>query len=232
MMGIQLFDTYIDSSSALNTSDPRDIYRLPPSPEVDAAWDRISEADGVFVMSEEEVIRAGKDPKMVVDAPASFGFPEGKTKMMGLDGLHQMHCLNVLRKGLIINYDYYWGSEYGFTPPLDFAHHLDHCLTVLRLHLMCHPDLEPFTFTWREGQIKPYADFEIRKSCINYDNIVEWRDKLQGPRHPELWRALYKPKGVLQKEAVLGLPKVTNETLRDANGEPVAWIPDFEGKQY
>jgi hypothetical protein len=231
-MGIQLFDTYIDTSPALNASDPRDIYRLRPSTEVDEAWDRISEADGIFVMSEEEVIRVGKDPKMVVDVPPSFGFPEGKTKMMGLDGLHQMHCLNVVRKSLITNYDYYWGSKYGYAPPLDFEHHLDHCMTVLRLHLMCHPDLEPFTFNWREGQVKPYADFEILKSCVDYEKILELSTKLQGPQNKAVWKTMSKPKNGPLREPVAGLPVATDKTMRNADGEPVAWLPGFEGKRY
>ncbi|KAH8585398.1 hypothetical protein B0O99DRAFT_603341 [Bisporella sp. PMI_857] len=31
-----------------------------------------------FAISEKDVVHAGKDPKMVVDVPASFGFPEGR----------------------------------------------------------------------------------------------------------------------------------------------------------
>lgn len=231
-MDLEMVDTFIDTSPVLNVSNPDDIYRLPPSPEVDEAWEYLTVARGTFVMSEADVIRAGKDPKMATDVPPGFGFPEDKTKMMGLDALHQMHCLDVLRKGLIVNYDYYYGAKYGFTPPLDFAHHLDHCLTVLRLHLKCHPDLEPFTFNWRMGQNKPFPDFKIHKRCVNYDSILQLRDTIEGQIYTGMWGKLNKPKDALEREAVAGLPEVTDETLRLADGEPVAWLPGFENKQY
>ncbi|KAH8892958.1 hypothetical protein GQ53DRAFT_628249, partial [Thozetella sp. PMI_491] len=170
-----------------------------PSPAVDRAWDRISQADGVYPMSAEDVARAGKDPEFAVDAPPSWGWPEGKTKMMGIEAFHQLHCLNAVRKGLITNYHYYWGSTYGFTPPAVFSRHLTHCVDMLRQHLMCHPDLEPFTFNWREGQYKPYADFDIQKKCVDFEQLMIFAETHKDPRHTELWKGLQKPKGVLQK---------------------------------
>ncbi|KAI1859090.1 hypothetical protein JX265_010567 [Neoarthrinium moseri] len=186
MIEIPLVTTYADHSPAPNASDPRHIYRLDPSPEVDAAWTRIATADGIYPMSASDVVRAGKDPEMAVDAPESWGFPPGKTKMMGIEGLHLLHCLNAVRKSLITTYDYYWGSEYGFAPPAVFVRHLNHCVDMLRQHLMCHADLEPFTFNWRVGQTKPYADFGIQKTCVDFDYLLNWAERHKNPRHEEL----------------------------------------------
>lgn len=233
MMNIRPITAFVDSSPAPNTSNPNHIYRLPPSLEVDRAWDRIAAADGVYPVSSADVARMGKDPAGAVKAPDSWGFPPEKSHMMGIEGFHQLHCLNALRKALITNYDHYWGSTYGFEPPITFARHLNHCTDILRQHLMCHADLEAFTFDWREGQNKPYADFEIKKTCVDFDYLLEWMETHRNPRHAEVWRLLEKPEDVLQKEAPLDLPQVTDETMWSADGKyPLAAIPDLEGKEY
>ncbi|KAI1206351.1 uncharacterized protein F4807DRAFT_439769 [Annulohypoxylon truncatum] len=233
MVKIPLITTYSEHSPAPNVSDPRHIYRLDPSPEVDAAWSRIATADGVYPMSASDVVRAGKDPKLAVDAPESWGFPPGKSKMMGIEAFHLLHCLNALRKSLITTYDYYWGAKYGFQPPAIYERHLNHCVEMLRQHLMCHADLEPFTFNWREGQAKPYADFNIQKTCVDFDYLLEWSERNKDPRHEELWRALEKPEDALQKEAPADLPQITEDTVWSASGKtPLANLTGFEGKEY
>lgn len=224
---------FADNSPAPNASDPTHIYRLPPGPEVDAAWTRLAAADGVFPVSSADVARMGKDPAYSVKAPPSWGFPPDKEHMMGIEGFHQLHCLNALRKALVTNYDYYWGSTYGFDPPITFSRHLNHCLDVLRQHLMCHVDLEAFTFVWREGQNKPYADFGIRKTCVDFGAVMAWNEAERDPRHTELWAALEKPKGVLQMEAPPDLPDVPEGAKWTADGKmPLDTIPGLEGKEY
>ncbi|KAK7962082.1 uncharacterized protein PG986_002907 [Apiospora aurea] len=162
-------------------------YRLPRSPEVDAAWTRIATADGVYPLSGADVARLGKDPAYAISAPASWGFPPDQPKLMGIEAFHLLHCLNAVRKGLVTTYDYYWGPRgYGFAPPAVFARHLDHGVDVLRQHLMCHADLEAFVFNWRRGQEKPYADFAARKTCVDFEYLLEWAERHKDPRHDEL----------------------------------------------
>ncbi|KAK8008387.1 hypothetical protein PG991_010938 [Apiospora marii] len=234
MTTIPFVTKYADHSTAPNASDPSHIYRLAPSPEVDAAWTRIATADGVYPISAADVTRLGKDPTYAVDAPPSWGFPPDKQKLMGLEAFHLLHCLNAVRKGLVTTYDYYWGSRgYGFAPPAVFARHLDHCVDVLRQHLMCHADLEPFVFNWREGQEKPYADFAVRKTCVDFDYMLEWAERRKDPRHNELWKNIKKPEGALEREAPEGLPQITNDTVWSKNGLfPVANLTGLGGKEY
>lgn len=95
-------------------------------------------------------------------------------------------------------YDYYWGSRgYGFAPPAVFARRLNHCVDVLQQHLMCHADLEPFVSNWRVGQEKPYADFAVRKTCVDFDYLLEWSERHKDPRHTELVRLLRSPHPLL-----------------------------------
>ncbi|KAK8016829.1 hypothetical protein PG993_015018 [Apiospora rasikravindrae] len=206
----------------------------PPSPEVDAVWTRIATADGVYPISAADVSRLGKDPSYAVDAPAAWNFPPDKPKLMGLEAFHLLHCLNAVRKGLVTTYDYYWGARgYGFAPPAVFARHLDHCVDVLRQHLMCHADLEPFVFNWRVGQEKPYADFAVRKTCVDFEYLLEWAEEHKDPRHTELWKSIQKPEGVLEREAPAGLPQITNDTIWDKSGHfPVANLTGLGGKEY
>ncbi|KAK7984725.1 hypothetical protein PG988_002347 [Apiospora saccharicola] len=214
MTEIPFITKYADHSTAPNASNPSHIYRLDPCPEVDAAWTRIATADGVYPMSSADVSRIGKDPSY-----AAF---------------HLLHCLNAVRKGLVTTYDYYWGSRgYGFAPPAVFARHLNHCVDVLRQHLMCHADLEPFVFNWRVGQEKPYADFAVRKTCVDFDYLLDWSERHKDPRHTELWKTIQKPEGALEREAPEGLPQITNETVWSENGLfPVANLTGLGGKEY
>ncbi|KAK7914931.1 hypothetical protein PG985_012634 [Apiospora marii] len=176
----------------------------------------------------------GQRPHVRRRRPALLGLPPDKQKLMGLEAFHLLHCLNAVRKGLVTTYDYYWGSRgYGFAPPAVFARHLDHCVDVLRQHLMCHADLEPFVFNWREGQEKPYADFAVRKTCVDFDYMLEWAERRKDPRHNELWKNIKKPEGALEREAPEGLPQITNDTVWSKNGLfPVANLTGLGGKEY
>lgn len=231
MMNIPFITSYVDGSPAPNESDPTHIYRLPPGPEVDAAWDRLNELNKIFAVSSSDIIRMGKDPTLAVEVPPSWGFPPDRPHMMGIEAFHQLHCLNALRKGLVTNYDYYWGTRYGFTPPAVFTRHLNHCVDILRQHLMCHADMEGFVFNWRETQIKPYADFDIKKKCIDFNYLLEFAESHRNPHQTELWESLEKPEGAKQREAPAGLPHITNETTWDGR-VPLAVMPGLEGKKY
>jgi hypothetical protein len=70
--------------------DPPSIYRLPPSPEVDAAWERI-ETQTPIPITRQDVINQGRDPDDSAKWPESFGF--GPDAYIGrIDVFHQV-CL-------------------------------------------------------------------------------------------------------------------------------------------
>lgn len=169
-----------DATLLPNASIPSHIFRLPPSPEVDAAWEHISR-DGVVVLSADEVRRAGKDPAYAVQVDPAWGYPAGSSSSSAsyvaiVDAFHQIHCLNALRKGLVHNYQYYWGARYGFEPPFMWENHVNHCVDILLQDLMCHADVSPVTYTWVEDQAAPYPDFGIQRQCRDFDALVRWRE--------------------------------------------------------
>jgi hypothetical protein len=151
------------------------IYRQPPSPDVDAAWDAISEAI-LIPISKSEVRRLGKDPYATIHTPPEWGYPPG-THVAGIDSDHLLHCLNTLRKSLHFNFAHY---HKGPLKPSYHAH-TSHCLDALRHHLMCKPSVELITWTWVQAYEKPFADFELNKKCWNYDELRAWQAKHRIP---------------------------------------------------
>ncbi|KAG2031723.1 hypothetical protein BDR03DRAFT_816609, partial [Suillus americanus] len=96
------------------------IYRGYPSPEIDAAWARISHDVLPTRMSLEEILKAGE-----VDSPSKVKYPAkfGGGFMVSMEAPHQLHCLNLLRKAS-------WPEYYG---PTDIA--FQDTPEVLRMYL-------------------------------------------------------------------------------------------------
>jgi hypothetical protein len=114
-----LTDTIFNGSFA---NEPASIYRNDPSPEVDGAWSRIADV-GRLLITEEDVVGLGKDPKSASKAPekllrAMGREHEGDLYEVQIDVFHQLHCLNEIRKH--VYWDYYatrnWGGHDNPSP--------------------------------------------------------------------------------------------------------------------
>ncbi|KAI5463888.1 hypothetical protein BGZ63DRAFT_506579 [Mariannaea sp. PMI_226] len=157
--------------------EPKDIYRQSPSPEVDAAWERIQTRDPIPI-SREDVIRLGKDPNDVAKFPESFGY--GKEAYIGkVDVFHQIHCLNTLRKNLRNNFAYYFGDQFpGDTPTDRFTDlHVSHCISAILQNLMCSGNVDLYTHRWIDAQIHAFPDFNIDHKCRDFDAILAWQEE-------------------------------------------------------
>jgi hypothetical protein len=174
-------------------TDNKTIYRQPPSPEVDAAWNDISMLgfEGI-IASAEDIVKSGKDPAFAIQAPQSW--KEGSDAyLVEMDVFHQIHCLNMLRKH--IHYGYY------FKGPITSAreHHRDHCLYTLLQNLMCKADVGIITLNWmymeKHGRFMPAEDFSLAKKCVDFDAILTWaKDNAIQDWNPR-WKALRHPPG-------------------------------------
>ncbi|KAI0009997.1 hypothetical protein F4779DRAFT_639808 [Xylariaceae sp. FL0662B] len=169
------------------------IYVGQPSREVDRAWDRIQEAM-ILGVTREDVTRVGKNADKAVPFDPAWGLG-GDIYMAEVDVFHQIHCLNVLRKALITNYDYYWGRKWGFEPPLDFKTHLRHCTSLLLQGLMCHADVEVITHEWNEEQPWPFPDFGVVKQCRDFDALLEWAEANNLPKSHSRYMKYRPPPG-------------------------------------
>lgn len=104
---------------------------------------------------------------------------------VNVEGMHHLHCLNLLRKGLWYNYDYYRElGEHAFKNEEPILHlHVSHCLDTLRQVLMCNVDTGVLGQVWyghAEGT-QAFPDFQSRHKCKNFDEIRDWAVALQAP---------------------------------------------------
>ncbi|KAI8941717.1 hypothetical protein NX059_002924 [Plenodomus lindquistii] len=93
---------------------------------------------------------------------------------VGLEVFHQLHCLNLLRMSTYP--DYYtklWWSDTNDAPEKVRAH-LDHCVEILRMNLMCVSDVNVFTFHEKEGRQGYWPDYESHRVCRDFERIREW----------------------------------------------------------
>ncbi|KAG2068293.1 hypothetical protein BDR04DRAFT_1232907 [Suillus decipiens] len=153
------------------TLDFPSMYRGPPSPEIDAAWNRISRV-GITRMTREEMLKAGTTES---DLRSKAGYPEriGGGYMATLASTHLVHCVNLLRKTSWL--EYYDPMDEDFqNKPATVRKHIDHCIEMLRQDIMCHADVTMITWYWVEGHTVPYPNFNTRHRCRNFEKIVDW----------------------------------------------------------
>lgn len=95
---------------------------------------------------------------------------------------HHLHCLNLIRKALFYNYDYYSSPNYpGHRLGKDeqtIARHVTHCVDMLRQVIQCKPDLGVFGQYWvkdkEQGVDGSFVDFNTDHKCIDWEPIREW----------------------------------------------------------
>ncbi|KAK4455387.1 hypothetical protein QBC34DRAFT_432715 [Podospora aff. communis PSN243] len=88
-----------------------------------------------------------------------------------LEGAHQIHCLNLVRQYI---YREHW--DYSDLPsfnggPKVRRHHVDHCVSTLRMVLTCLSDVTPIVFERRGGRI---AAVEAPRKCRVYSGLLDW----------------------------------------------------------
>ncbi|KAK1973380.1 hypothetical protein LZ30DRAFT_611001 [Colletotrichum cereale] len=149
-------------------------WRGPPSPERDAAWDYLTHDGGVNVPLEHlHALNKSTEVDWERSDPAFGGGAVGL-----LEVFHQLHCLNTLRKWTYIE----WYQD-QLPPELDGPEylqrmHLDHCIEILRMSLMCTADVTP-VLAWMdpEAPLGKRADFSTFHRCRNFDKIKDWMSR-------------------------------------------------------
>ncbi|KZF23302.1 hypothetical protein L228DRAFT_267311 [Xylona heveae TC161] len=127
-----------------------------PTPEMDALWDRVEA--GSMVLLE------GSEADMVRDRTMLF---DGYW-VTGLDVIHQMHCLNKVRKALYP--EYYQPEQSARTENL----HVEHCFDYIRQAVMCNADISPVTHIWYPSAQTFGPDFRTTHTCRNFDALLQW----------------------------------------------------------
>ncbi|KAL4899982.1 hypothetical protein BDW74DRAFT_188709 [Aspergillus multicolor] len=152
------------------------IFRQPPSPEVDLAWDAITDTRPI-PLTRADVLALGKDPSSSVKLPdAIFGL--GDEIYAGrLDVLHQLHCLNALRRESY--FEYYYSAQYASPAEAHndtlHAFHLNHCVYMLLQNIVCRASTDVYTHVWTDAVGHPWPDFGIEHRCVDFQAILEFQ---------------------------------------------------------
>jgi len=158
------------------------IFRQPAGPEVDAAWESLGVDYRSVAIPPDQAAQSGILPDQVkVSQKYGGGF------IANVEGLHQLHCLNLLRKSLYYNFDYYHALGKGPFANSDYVlrYHVTHCLDIVRQQLMCSIDIGVLGQVWFQPPpspfAEPYVDFNTRHKCRNFDAVRAWAEAHQIP---------------------------------------------------
>ncbi|KAN0099335.1 protein of unknown function (DUF3328) domain containing protein [Hyaloscypha variabilis] len=158
--------------------DKDSIYRQKPSREVDEAWNALGVDIAPMIITKDEAIKSGipRDRVRLDEKDGGPGFP------VVVEGLHNLHCLNLLRQALYFNYDKYheWKEGAWKNEEATLQLHIGHCLNMLRLVLTCNPDTGVHPFVWAKHSNNAsypahvFPDFQRPHKCKNFNDILQY----------------------------------------------------------
>ncbi|PMD64200.1 uncharacterized protein K444DRAFT_660561 [Hyaloscypha bicolor E] len=155
------------------------LFRKPAGPEVDAAWDSLGVNYRSIAVPRSEAPKSGLKPSQVqINPKYGGGFPAN------VEGLHHLHCLNLVRQSLYYNIDYYRAEGKGAFVNEDMIvrHHVSHCLDIIRQQLMCTVDTGMLGQVWWDKSFpKAFVDFNTEHKCKNFDAVRQWAEERQLP---------------------------------------------------
>jgi len=155
------------------------VFRQPAGPEVDAAWESLGVDYRAGVLPSSRAEKSGLLPNYVQVSPKyGGGFP------VNVEGLHHLHCLNLLRKSSYYNYDYYHSLGKGAFKNEDHVlrSHVTHCLDILRQQLMCQVDTGVLgQIWWNKSKPQAFPDFNTVHQCKNFESVRKWAEAHQAP---------------------------------------------------
>lgn len=158
------------------------IYRKPANPETDQAWEDLGVNYRPLRIPFEDGEKAGLTEKNVhINDNYGGGFPAN------VEGLHHLHCLNLLRQSLYYNYAYYKAQGKGAFVNSDMVVqlHVSHCVDILRQQLMCSVDTGVLgQVWWNQTSPQAFVDFNTRHQCKNFEAVRQWAEQHQLPERP------------------------------------------------
>jgi len=152
-------------------------FRKDAGPEVDAAWESLGVGFRSIALPESEAAESGfRADQVKINEKYGGGYPAN------IEGLHHLHCLNLVRQSLYYNYDYYHEQGHGAFKNEDnvVKAHVSHCLDIIRQQLMCQPDTGLLgQVWWNPNRPTAFVDFNTPHKCKNFDAIRQWAEERQ-----------------------------------------------------
>lgn len=153
-------------------------YVLDPATHGHPSWSKLANTSSV----PDQMVSKADFPKLKKpdDAMQVMDPNTGETGYrVGIEVFHQLHCLNLLRMSTYP--DHYKTISWSDTndAPEKVREHLDHCIEILRINLMCLSDVNVFTFhptsePDKQGMGGYWPDYESEHVCRNFDHIKDW----------------------------------------------------------
>ncbi|EXV00379.1 DUF3328 domain protein [Metarhizium robertsii] len=150
-------------------------YRGTPTPDIDARWEKLWDW-GAFNVPEDKIPLLNKS----TDDPWHHTDPSHGGGVAGLFwGFHQIHCLDLLRQ---MSYK----EEYEKSgqrlpsilrdPEALRRTHLDHCIELIRMDMMCQADVTPYLVLDRPDDSTGALniDFSVFKRCRDFGKVANW----------------------------------------------------------
>ncbi|KAL5341429.1 hypothetical protein BJX70DRAFT_358731 [Aspergillus crustosus] len=155
------------------------VFRQDAGPDVDAAWESLGANYRPIRVPAAEAARSGlaQDQVQISDAYGG-GYPAN------IEGLHHLHCLNLLRQSLYYNHAYYKAQGTGAFANDEFIvrKHVSHCLDIIRQQLMCTIDIGVLGQVWiHPDEPSPFVDFNTDHRCRNFEDVRAWAERNQLP---------------------------------------------------
>jgi hypothetical protein len=109
------------------------VFREPAGPAVDNAWKSLGVDYRAVTVPPELALRAGFRPDQVkINPNYGGGYPAN------VEGLHHLHCLNLLRQALWYNFDYYNAKGEGAFKNEPYILQMHVCMSISLLSsLLC-----------------------------------------------------------------------------------------------
>ncbi|CAI6333743.1 unnamed protein product [Periconia digitata] len=170
---------YSPASSAIEYSNTKiwqegdySKFEREPSPELDALWNEILTGQNVRITEDEMKLQGENTSNRAELEDGGY---------LGLMSVwHSLHCLDVLRRN--INMDYYWAliPEEERGRGLWTKEHSNHCIERLRSDVMCHPNIAVYIPKWVENGHHPDG-MAMRSNgeteCVNWNALDQWARK-------------------------------------------------------
>ncbi|KAG6005654.1 hypothetical protein E4U21_007770 [Claviceps maximensis] len=147
----------------------------PPSPEVDAKWEELTQ----FFFTEfpyEEMKKLGREKEAIQ-------LPNGNFIVVYAVN-HLLHCLKRVHHS---QYPDHYFPNMTEHQKIEAKQHDMHCFEDLIQQAMCHGDTAPYTTLWHKKDPRPTGRSDIAHECVNWDMLTaELKRKHVDPWEPGL----------------------------------------------
>jgi len=150
-------------------------------PDVDAAWSQLgTDYRSLSVPAGAAAQRSGLQADQVhIRAEYGGGYPAN------VEGLHHLHCLNLVRQALYYNAEHYRSRGAGaWVNSEDIVQqHVAHCLDIVRQRLMCTVDTGLLGQVWvYPAAPQAFPDFNTVHMCKDFEAVRRWAELRQLPQ--------------------------------------------------